>query len=204
MVNCLRNTTDIQFNATFKVVPRLFYQLLTIFIHFRGHTLPALHILMTRKTERLYEAVLITIRRLIPEFNPAFAIGDFEEASRNALESIIPSITIIGCWFHFTKAIFEKVQKLGLSKLYKQNQFFSIWIRRIMALPLLPEEDILPVYLSMARPSNDLNDTEKELVNKFRNYFSRTWLIGKINLSVFIYENATNNGAESYHKSLNQ
>ena len=71
-----------------------------------------------------------------------------------------------------------------------------------MALPLLPEEDILPVYLSMAIPSTDLNDTEKELVNKFRNYFSRTWLIGKINLSVFIYENATNNGAESYHKSL--
>ena len=150
---------------------------------------------MTRKTEKLYEVVLITIRRLIPESNPAFAIGDFEQASRNALESIIPSITIIGCWFHFTKAIFEKVQKLGLSKLYKQNQFFSIWIRRIMALPLLPEEDILPVYLSMAIPSTDLNDTEKELVNKFRNYFSRTWLIGKINLSVFIYENATNNGA---------
>ena len=27
MVNCLRNTTDIQLDATFKVVPRLFYQL---------------------------------------------------------------------------------------------------------------------------------------------------------------------------------
>ena len=70
-----------------------------------------------------------------------------------------------------------------------------------MALPLLPEEDILPVYLSMEIPSTGL--TEKELVNKFRKYFSKTWLIGKFDLSVFIYENATNNGAESYHKSLN-
>ena len=146
MVNFLRNAEEIQFDATFKVVPRLFYQLFTIFIHFRGHAFPVLHILMNRKTEKLYEAVLI-IRRLIPEFNPVFAIGDFEEATRNALVSVIPSITIIGCWFHFTKAIFEKVRKLGLSKLYKQNQFFSFWIRKIMPLPLLPEEDIHPVYL---------------------------------------------------------
>ena len=42
-----RNSTDILFDATFKVVPRLFYQLLTIFTHFWGHTLPALHFLMT-------------------------------------------------------------------------------------------------------------------------------------------------------------
>ena len=76
-------------------------------------------------------------------------------------------------------------------------------MRKIMALPLLPEEDILPVYLSMEIPSTGLNDTEKELVNKFRKYFSKTWLIGKFDLSVFIYENATNNGAESYHESLN-
>ena len=34
-------------DATFKVVPRLFYQLLTIYIRVKGHALPALHILMT-------------------------------------------------------------------------------------------------------------------------------------------------------------
>ena len=65
-----------------------------------------------------------------------------------------------------------------------------------MALHLHPEEEILPVYLSM---EITLKDTEKELVYKFRNDF-RTILIGKVNLSVFIHEN----GAESYHKSLNQ
>ena len=178
-----------------------FYQLFTIFIHFRGHTLPALHILMNQKTEKLYEAV--TIRRLIPEFNSAFAIGDFEKAPRNALVSVIPSITIIGCWFHFTKAIFAKIKKLGLSKLYKQNQIFTLWIRKIMALNFASRRGLLPVYLYMEIQSTGLNDTEKELVNNFIKYCSKTWLIGKFDLSVFIYENATNNGAESYHKSLN-
>ena len=66
-----------------------------------------------------------------------------------------------------------------------------------MALPLLP------VYLSMEIPSTGLNYTENELVNKFRKYFSKTWLIGKFDPSVFNYENATKNGAESYYKSLN-
>ena len=55
----------------------------------------------------------------------------------------------------------------------------------------------------MEIPSTGLNDTEKEPLNKFRKYFSETWLIGKFDLSVFIYENSTNNGAESYHRPLN-
>ena len=114
MINNLRNSSDKQFDATFKVVPKLFYQLFTIFINFKDHTLPALHVLMIRKTERLYTVVLLTIRQLIPGFNPTFAIGDFEQASRNAFIAVFPSITIISCWFHFTKAIFERVQKLGL------------------------------------------------------------------------------------------
>ena len=82
MMNNLSNSSTIQFDETFKVVPRLFFQQSTIFIDFRGHTLPALHVLMTRKTERLYTAVLLTIRRLIPELNPTFAMGDFEQAPR--------------------------------------------------------------------------------------------------------------------------
>ena len=203
MINNLRNSSDIQFDATFKYVPKLFYQLFTIFINFKDHTLPALHVLMTRKTERLYTVVLLTIRQLIPGFNPTFAIGDFKQASRNAFIAVFPSITIISCWFHFTKAIFERVQKLDLSKLYQRNQSFSMWIRKIMALPLLPEkEEIRSVYLSLEIPSIGIDDAEKELIKKFRSYFHRTWIIGHENLSVFIYENATNNGAESYHKNL--
>ena len=130
---------------------------------------------MTRKTERLYTAVSLTIRRLIPELNPIFAIGDFEQASR---------ITIIGCWFHFTKAIYENVQKLGLSKLYMRNHDFSMWIRKIMALPYHPVEEIASVYHSLEIPSIGINEAERELILKFRKHFHRTWLIGYEYISV--------------------
>ena len=56
-MNNLSNSSTTQFDATFKVVPRLFFQLFTIFINVRGHTLPALHVLMTRKTETLHGCI---------------------------------------------------------------------------------------------------------------------------------------------------
>ena len=78
MVKKLPDFTHIQFDGTFKLIPRIFLQLFTIFIEFNGHTLTALHILMNRKTEQLYVGVLSSIRELIPCFIPEFANGDFE------------------------------------------------------------------------------------------------------------------------------
>ena len=202
MLSKLNSSTDIHFDATFKIVPRLFYQLLTIFIHINQLTIPALHVLMTNKSETLYNALLLAIRELIPDFNPVFAVGDFEIASRNAFIQSFPCVTLIGCWFHFTKALFDNIKKLGRYKLYKSNQIFREWVRKLMALPLLPEEEIHKVYISLELPTSELGDSAKELIKKFRTYLNRTWISGNVSLSVFYYENATNNGPESYHKSL--
>ena len=162
-----------------------------------------LHIFMTNKSEKLYKAVITTVQQLIPTFNPTFAIGDFELAPKNSFTEVFPHITIIGCWFHYTKAIYDKVKKVGLSKLYKRNQNFRAYIRKLMGLPLLPEEDILPVFLSLEIPSVDLLYPEKEMIRRFRMYFTKTWMNGHCSFSVLYHKNATNNGAESYHKTIN-
>ena len=96
--------------------------------------------LMTRKTETLYRAAILAIRELIPNINPTFTIGDFELALRKALETIFPSITTIGCWFHFTKAIYEKIQTIETETLH-----------------FLPEEEIRSVYLSLELPLIELH-----------------------------------------------
>ena len=62
---------------------------------------------MNGKTKKLYRVVLVTIRSLIPGFNPSFAKADFEQAPRNALSVVFPSVTITGCWFHFTKGLWK-------------------------------------------------------------------------------------------------
>ena len=49
MISKIKEIGVMHFDATFKVVPRLFYQLATIFIWVKGHAIPALHTLMTAK-----------------------------------------------------------------------------------------------------------------------------------------------------------
>ena len=86
MLDSLKESTDIQYDA-FKVVLRLFFQLFAIFMSINRHVLPALHILMTNKSEKLYFAVIKTVQQLLPNFNPSFAIADFELAPKNFLPS---------------------------------------------------------------------------------------------------------------------
>ena len=77
-----------------------------------------------------------------------------------------------------------------------RNHDFSMWIRKIMALPFLPGEEIASVYYYLEITSLGINEAERELISKLRKYFLRTWLIGYEHISVFIYQDATNNGAE--------
>ena len=201
MISKLIDDQAIHFDATFNVVPRLFYQLFTIFIRYKGHAILAIHILTTAKSEQLYRAVLSALHEFIPNFKPTFALCDFEKVSRNAFTTVFPNIILVGCWFHYTKALYEKVQKLGLGKLYKINKVFKTWINQLMSA-FLVEEDIQPTSLTINLPTNGLNGSELELINSFKKYFTKTWIDGSVSLSVFYYEINTNNGHDSYHKSL--
>ena len=67
--------------------------------------------------------------------------------------------------------------------------------------PLLPEEEIPPVYRSLETP-HGVFDSDNELIKRFRRYFNTTWIDGYVNISLFYHETATNSGAETYHKSL--
>ena len=80
---------------------------------------------MSAKNEELYTAVLSAVHSFIPEFDPSIAVCDFEKAPRNAFKTVFPYANIIGCWFHFTQAVYHKVKELGLCKLYKVNKEFK-------------------------------------------------------------------------------
>ena len=98
-------TANIQFDGTFYTVPTQFGQLWTIFAALGRHTLPAIHCLMTAKSQDLYKAVLESICAKIPQFKPVASMSDWELAARNAIKEVYPLITIYGCWFHYTQCI---------------------------------------------------------------------------------------------------
>ena len=90
---------------------------MTIFIPFKGHTIRAIHILILAKNEQLYKTVLLSLKDILPNFNTSTAMYDFERFSRNAFRSVYTSVNLIGCWFHFTKAIYDKIKNLASVKI---------------------------------------------------------------------------------------
>jgi len=97
------------FDATFKVVPRIYYQLFTIIVPHADYAFPVLYALMSRKTQSLYAAVFEKVNQLVPSFTPLYAMADFEEAPVAAFKSVYVDANIAGCWFHYAQVIIKRV-----------------------------------------------------------------------------------------------
>ena len=194
----LGDISDIQFDGTFYVVPRLFYQLFTIFLSIGRHSIPGIHCLMTHKDEELYSAVVLKIKELL-QLQPTSMMSDWEKGSRNAFKYVYPGTRIYGCWFHYTQAIWKYIRKFGLTSSYRNVPELSVFVRQIMAIPFLPNVLIYSTYSCLQPPK--LQEIEKRKLDDFIKYFKKYWLtqITPSELSIFELENCTNNGVESYH-----
>jgi len=82
-------------DGTFFTVPRLFYQLFTIFVVRESHVFPACFVLMTRKTTVLYKAVFEHITTLVPNFAPENVMADYEDASVHALREVCCAVWVM-------------------------------------------------------------------------------------------------------------
>ncbi|XP_043481354.1 uncharacterized protein LOC122510642 [Leptopilina heterotoma] len=101
------------------------------------------------------------------------------------------------------QALYRKVRYLKLEKfLCKNDEGYSI-LKHIMALPLLPANEIEETYFEIIE-STSLRLRRK--IQKFLNYFQKQW-IRKVTpqvFSVYVLERRTNNVLESYHRQLKQ
>ena len=174
MSTLLAEVTNIQFDGTFYTVPTQFFQLWTIFATVGRHTVPAINCLMTAKTQELYKAVLESISAKIPQFKPEFSMSDWEPAARNAIKEVHPQIKIYGCWFHYTKCIWRKIQKLGLANTFKNNIEIQAFLRQLMAIPFLPVSLINSTYSLLQIPI--VSDAERNNLEKLQKYYTKHWI----------------------------
>jgi len=131
-------------------------------------------------------------------------MSDFETAPRSAMERKFRRCIMHGCFSHYTRAVFKNLQKIGLSKLFFKHNAFKKWVKHIMAVPLLPADQIHPAFESLFRHVFTFNRADRVLYNRFKSYIQRQWMqkIRPENLSVYALDSATNNGAESFHSLL--
>ena len=175
-----------------------------IFIIVDQHVLPAIHCLLTGKTQELHEAILLKIQSIVPQFIPQISVSDWKIAPQNAFKTAYNGIKLHGCWFHYTQRIWKMFRKCNLVNAYANNVAFQYFVRHIMALPFLPPDTIQLVFVEITFPG--LNLTDNQLVNfaKLNRYIQRRWInqVSSEGLSIWNDGNSTNNGAESYHGRL--
>ena len=145
----MANTTRWFADSTFKIVPRMFYQLMTIICLIEDKfAVLSCFVLMSHKTGAMYEAVFAYLKEEMLRMNRSIALRtvttDFELAELNSFKSTF-NINIVGCHFHYCQAVIRKVGEMGFWTDYVQvGSPIRKSIRRLLALPLL-RSDLIPL-----------------------------------------------------------
>jgi hypothetical protein len=111
---------------------------------------PTIFALLPNKTEATYVRFLSLLCNVAlcydVRFSPKVIQIDFEIAMMNAISRVLINSEIRGCFFHYTQAIWRKVQNLGLTIAFKNNPSVRKTVRQLSALPLVPYNNIDEVW----------------------------------------------------------
>ena len=163
--------------------------------------LPLTFVIMSVKRKTDYRRVLIEVLKALPAV-PAVrrAIVDFESGLWKAIPKVYPNVNLKGCSFHWTQAVWRKIQLLGLQQQYINNSSTHDFCRKLMALPFLSAEHIETAFRNIQEVSS--NRVEEELTT----YIGNTWITGQWqprDWSVFNQSVRTNNDVEGWHMKIN-
>ena len=123
-----------------------------------------------------------------------------------SLRENFPGISIHGCLFHYSQAIYKRVGFLGLTGLYKQDTHVREVVRKLFALPLLPHRRMVEVFASMLVAAEDADYDPK--LSELLSYVDKTWFHSPIwsSKEICSYQRLvrTNNDCEGYHRRLKE
>lgn len=155
-------------DGTFSTVPHQFLQLYSIHGIQRETNVVGLYCLLTNKRRDSYVEILQQVKRLTNERMPQSVMTDFEQAMISALGQEYPLVPRSGCLFHLSKNVYRKVQELGLSQRYVNNEDFRTNIKMITALAFVPVEDIIESFQMLA---DQCGDEEEAVLDYFESAY---------------------------------
>lgn len=143
-------------DGTFKIAPEIFLQVFTIHALIDNRSIPLIYVLMGTKTQADYERVFQKVLELRPSLTPISIMIDFEKGSMNALSTVFPNATVLGCLFHLGQSLWRRIQNEGLSNLYRDDENIKLYSKMLIAMSFVPPEDVGSAFdeLSESRPDN--------------------------------------------------
>jgi hypothetical protein len=163
---------------------------------------------MSKKRKEDYVKVLKSIKRFIRRelgrpVQVTHVMSDFEAAVWGAFREVFPQVELQGCLFHWTQCVFKKCHALRLQQAYITDPAVHKFVRRLLALPLLPKEHIVPVFnaLSPRCPEGPLSTLCTYIRGK---WMREQGCFPPSSWCAYRQATRTNNDAEGYHHRLNR
>jgi hypothetical protein len=136
-------------DGTFKTVPNIFLQIYKIHAPVGGiisRILSLVYVLMSSRNEQLFEDLIDICDSYGFELNPKCIITYFKKAAINAVSNIFPQCIQKGYFFYLGKNVWRKIQSIGLAIQYGSDEDFSVKLRNIPVLTLLPPGEFKQVF----------------------------------------------------------
>ena len=152
--------------------------------------------------------MLEELKRRNIKFNVEALISDFEINIQKAADEMLGGITILGCFFHLSKAFWKKVQVKGFATQFDEFEDFRKFIKSSIALAHLPLQDLEKglEYLKNMEISDEKCAKFKD--EYFLPYIEKYWINGPFPPTVWSCYNRsddlTNNNQEGFNSKINK
>ena len=199
-------------DGTFKCCAKFFAQLYTVHGFRNGHYVPLIFALLSSKSEATYTKFLDFVSRLCSErgftFEPCIVHVDFELAMLKSFKQMFPTTEIQCCRFHLGQSWWRKVQKLGLSKEYKEKDCdIGKWLASFLGLPFLDASDIEDCFVE-----DLMSDMPADpRCSLFADYILKNYMASNSKFTPNLWaqlptldSKRTTNAAESFHAHYNK
>ncbi|KAG0437973.1 hypothetical protein DMUE_3373 [Dictyocoela muelleri] len=138
------------------------------------------------KCQRDYERVFNNIREITNSALKHDGVN-YEKVLANAVDPCL-NANVSYCYFHFGQSIWRKIQQIGLSGNYLQDENFDIDVKKIILLAFLQPTVIAFEYCQLK--AHMINNYEYSRLNDLFNYLERMYIpinsdFEKVNLPVF-------------------
>ena len=127
-------------DGTFKVTPKMFYQLYSIYVSLSGIAPACIYAFLPNKTEKTYHRFLEALKILAPDRRPEKILLDYEQAAIQAIHKNFPESKLSGCFFNLSQSFMRIIVELGLKKDNETNHEFASAFKMLPALAFEKEE----------------------------------------------------------------
>lgn len=184
---CLKQLSEAKtwfMDGTFKSAPALFKQIYIIRVPLVTSAISCVYAFLQKKTEDTYEELFSEISALAADMDlfldPDVVVTDFEMAVSNAINNVLgPQVNTKYCFFHLTQSTWRKVQKLGLTELYRANPEVRHFVGMLDGTAFLDINHI-PAAIDhlMHNLPDGLDVTDEDSLTALVTYFDETYVRG--------------------------